>query len=172
MINNSSTAQATDLGMCPGGGKFVGSVKFIIRDKDGNIVDEGGVTNNIVLGIRKPIIKLLAGWALEPGQHPFVQQLALGSGDTAPTVLDNGLVAEIEGSRKLAATAPTISEDGLTATFAFLYNEVDDAVDGKDIKEMGLFTVQGDMIARTTIGLWRKVTGMYFEVYWTIGYNG
>lgn len=48
---------------------------------------------------------------------------------------------------------------------------VDDAVDNQDIKELGLYTTDGTMIARTTVGLWRKTPGLYFEIYWTIGYN-
>ena len=71
----------------------------------------------------------------------------------------------------MTATAPTVAEDGLSVTFSFLYDVVDDNVDNTDIKEMGLFTTTGEMIARTVVGLWRKATGMYFEVYWVIGYR-
>ena len=158
------------LGLCAGS-KLVGRVGYRLKDKDGNVVDSGMVSNNIVLGVRKPIIKLLAGWATDPTSLPFVRQLALGQGDTAPTILDEKLEDEIEGSRKMTATAPTVAEDGLSVTFSFLYDVVDDNVDNTDIKEMGLFTTTGEMIARTVVGLWRKATGMYFEVYWVIGYR-
>lgn len=151
--------------------KLHGKVSFVLKDKNGNIVDKGNVTNNIVLAIRKPIIKLLAGWGTDVAELPFVRQLALGESDTAANITDTALGMEIEGSRKLTATIPTIAEDGLTVTFSFLYDMVDDAIDNKDIKEMGLFTTDGTMIARTTVGLWRKTTGLYFEVYWTIGYR-
>lgn len=148
-----------------------GRVSYCLKDKDGNIVEQGKVTNNIVLAIRKPIIKLLAGWGSETSALPFVRQLALGESDTAANITDTSLLMEIEGSRKLTATVPTIADDGLTVTFSFLYDMVDEAIDNKDIKEMGLFTTDGTMIARTTVGLWRKTTGLYFEVYWTIGYR-
>lgn len=151
--------------------KLHGKVSFVLKDKNGNIIDKGNVTNNIVLAIRKPIIKLLAGWGADVAELPFVRQLALGESDTAANITDTALGMEIEGSRKLTATIPTIAEDGLTVTFSFLYDMVDDAIDNKDIKEMGLFTTDGTMIARTTVGLWRKTTGLYFEVYWTIGYR-
>lgn len=151
--------------------KLHGRVSYRLKDAAGNIVEQGKVTNNIVLGIRKPIIKLLGGWGSNTEDLPFVRQLALGNDDTPASITDTSLKNEIQGSRKLSATVPTISEDGLTVTFSFLYDTVDDAVDNKDIKEMGLFTTDGTMVARTTVGLWRKTTGLYFEVYWTIGYR-
>lgn len=157
------------LGLCKDQ-KLVGRVCIVAKDADGNVVDTNNVTNNIVLSIRNPIIRLLGGWGTDPEKLPFVRQIALGTGSTPATILDTKLEAEVEGSRKVTATAPTISEDGLSLTFSFLYDMVDEAVDNKDIQEMALFTIDGTMIARTTVGLWRKTTGLYFEIYWTIGY--
>lgn len=151
--------------------KLHGRVSYCLKDAEGNIVEQGKVTNNIVLGIRKPIIKLLSGWGSDVESLPFVRQLALGADDTAANISDTSLKKEIQGSRKLSATVPTVADDGLTVTFSFLYDTVDDAIDNKDIKEMGLFATDGTMVARTTVGLWRKTTGLYFEVYWTIGYR-
>lgn len=159
----------TNLGLCKDQ-KLVGRVHIVAKDADGNVVDDSRVTNNIVLGIRNPIIRLLGGWGTEPAKLPFVRQIGLGTGSTPATVLDTQLEEEVEGSRKLAATTPTMSEDGLSLTFSFLYDMVDEAVDNKDIQEMALFTTDNVMIARTTVGLWRKTTGLYFEIYWTIGY--
>lgn len=158
------------LGICSGS-KLIGRVGFKLKDAEGNVVQEGKVPNNIVLGIRYPIIKLLGGWGTDSADLPFVRQLALGTGDTAVTIADEQLDSELSGSRKLTATVPTIADDGLSLTFSFLYDMVDDAVDNQDIKEMGLFTTDDTMIARTTVGLWRKTPGLYFEVYWTIGYQ-
>lgn len=151
--------------------KLHGKVAYCLRDKDGNVVDSGKVTNNIVLSIRKPIIKLLSGHGQTIDSLPFVRQIALGQSETAATIADTSLLDEIPNSRKLTVTTPTIADDGLTVTFSFLYDMIDDAIDNKDIKEMGLFTIDGTMIARTTVGLWRKSTGLYFEIYWTIGYR-
>lgn len=162
-------ANSKNLGMC-NTNKLVGSVSVRLLDAKKNEVGKTNVHNNIVLGIRKPIIKLLGGWSTSAEELPFVRQLALGTGDASPTIEDTGLNAEIEGSRKITATVPTISEDGLSVTFSFLYDMVDDAVDNQDIKEMGLYTSDGTMIARTTPGLIRKAPGLYLEVYWTIGY--
>lgn len=170
MNNVTATDLASALGLCDPKSLY-GRVRFVAKNKEGEIVEEGGVPNNIVLGIRKPIIKLLGGWGNTSEDLPFVRELALGKGDTAPVVTDTQLVSELTGSRKLTATLPTISEDGLSLTFSFLYDMVDDAVDNQDVKEMGLFTTDGTMIARTTVGLWRKTPGLYFEVYWTIGYR-
>lgn len=151
--------------------KMEGKVTYIMRDKDGKVVDTKSVHNNIVLAIRNPIIRLLGGYATASTGLPFVKMLGLGTSDTAVTVKDTALGAELADSRKLTATAPTIAADGLSVTFSFLYDMTDTAVDNKDIKEMGLFTADGTMIAHTLVGLWKKTTGLYFEVYWQIGYS-
>lgn len=170
MSNITTTDFANSMGLCEGKTLY-GKVKFIAKNKDGHIVEEGAVSNNIVLGIRKPIIKLLGGWGATTESLPFIRVLALGESDQTPSVTDTQLGKEIDGSRKLTATVPKVSEDGLSLTFSFLYDMIDDSVDNKDVKEMGLFTTDGTMIARTTVGLWRKTPGLYFEVYWTIGYR-
>lgn len=170
MSNITTTDFTNSMGLCEGKTLY-GKVKFIAKNKDGHIIDEGAVSNNIVLGIRKPIIKLLGGWGATTESLPFIRVLALGESDQTPSVTDTQLGKEIDGSRKLTATVPKVSEDGLSLTFSFLYDMIDDNVDNKDVKEMGLFTTDGTMIARTTVGLWRKTPGLYFEVYWTIGYR-
>ena len=170
MSNITTTDFANSMGLCEGKTLY-GKVKFIAKNKDGHIIEEGSVSNNIVLGIRKPIIKLLGGWGATTESLPFIRVLALGESDQTPSVTDTQLGKEIDGSRKLTATVPKVSEDGLSLTFSFLYDMIDDSVDNKDVKEMGLFTTDGTMIARTTVGLWRKTPGLYFEVYWTIGYR-
>lgn len=151
--------------------KMYGRVTYVAKDANGNVVDTQTTHNNIVLGIRKPIIALLGGYATPAADLPFVRQLALGSSDTAVTVNDTALGAEITGSRKLTATTPQTAEDGLSLTFSFLYDMVDESVDNQEIKEMALYTTDGTMIAHTLVGLWKKTTGLYFEVYWQIGYS-
>ena len=90
------------------------------------------------MGIRKPIIKLLGGWGATTESLPFIRVLALGESDQTPNVTDSQLGKEIDGSRKLTATVPKVSEDGLSLTFSFLYDMIDDSVDNKDVKENGL----------------------------------
>lgn len=161
----------TSTGLVDSDNALHGQVHGVLKDRDGNVVHMFDTPNNIVLGIRIPIIKLLGGWGADVEDLPFVRQIALGLSDTPATSTDEALGQELSGSRKLTATVPTISEDGLRLTFSFLYDTVDDAVDNQDIKELGLYTTDGTMIARTTVGFWRKTPGMYFEIYWTIGYN-
>ena len=87
------------LGLCKDQ-KLVGRVHIVAKDANGNIVDTNNVTNNIVLGIRTPIIKLLGGWGTAQDELPFVRQIALGTGATPATILDTKLEAEVEGSRR------------------------------------------------------------------------
>lgn len=148
-----------------------GSIRCITKDANGNIVDDVTEKNNILLTIRQPIIRLLAGAMTPVADLPFIKAIGFGSDDTPPTITQTGLIAPISNSRRLIAMAPTISNDGLKATFAVLYDLTEPDIDGVDIKEACLYTADGIAVARTVIGLYRKVTGMYFEFYWTIGYT-
>lgn len=161
---------STTLGLAPNK-KMYGRVGCVLKDKDGNILQSNVVSNNIVKGIRKPILRLLAGRYAQVEDLPFVRQLKLGTSNTPPTVQDERLGALLPGSEKLMGAAPTIAEDGLSVTFSFLYEMNDSHVDNKTVREMGLYTADGTMIARTVVGSWTKSPGVYFEVYWTIGYT-
>lgn len=159
-----------NLGLCDNN-KLVGSVTYKMYDKNHNLVSTETTHNNIVLGIRKPIMSLLAGWNKSMDSLPFVKSVYLGTGTTQPTVLDTALEKPIPGSFKETNSDPIINDAGPSVTFAFMYDATDTNVDNIEIHEMGLFTKDNVMIARTTVGTWKKVPGLYFEIYWTIGYQ-
>jgi hypothetical protein len=151
--------------------KLKGTVRIVERDANHNIVNERVEHNNILLQIRQPIVKLLGGLMTDPSTLPFVSQIGFGEDDTPPTILDTGLIAPVSNSRRLIATAPTFSNDGLQVTFAVLYDLIEPDIDGIAIKEACLYTRDNVAIARTVIGSYTKVPGLFFEYYWTIGYQ-
>lgn len=181
MLNISNTSK--ELGMIDGK-KLQGRVRIRVLDKDKKVVEDKTVTNNIVVGIRRPIIKLLS-CALSGAENfaklPYITTLKLGSMYQNPSdyknvsVNDTDLFSPIEGSEKFLSVEPTISADGLRATFAFLYTSADTAINYTTdnpvaIREMGLYASDGTMVAHTEVGEWKKIAGVYLEVYWTIGY--
>jgi hypothetical protein len=151
--------------------KLKGTVRIVERDSNHNIVSERVERNNILLQIRQPIVKLLGGLMSDPSTLPFVSQIGFGGDDTPPTILDTGLIAPVNNSQRLIATAPTFSNDGLQVTFAVLYDLTEPDIDGIALKEACLYTRDNVAIARTVIGSYTKIAGMYFEFYWTIGYQ-
>lgn len=181
--------------------KLSGRVSWKAKDKDGNVVDSYDGSNNILLQIRQPIIKLLGafgnvqlaasinggdwnkvpdtytlldvhgnvGLQVVPTTLPYVARIAFGSSDKPATIYDTDLEQPISGADKILATAPIFSPDGLQVTFAVLVdmNELNDV----EIREAVLRTVDGTAIARSPIGYYRKIPGMYWEFMWTIGYS-
>lgn len=150
--------------------KLYGSVTYKMYDKDHNLVETKTVPNNIVLGIRMPIIELLGGWATDPSRLPFVKQVILGTSSVPPAVDQTDVQEPIPNSQKNTSNA-TLNTDGPSVTFSFMYDANDANVDGIEIHEMGLYTSDNRMVARTTVGTWKKIAGLYFEIYWTIGYQ-
>lgn len=183
--------------------KVYGQVGWRVRDVNGNVIQDYDGNNNIVRGIRAPIIKLLgafqnikveysldngASWSAMPssnrlenvhgnidfrldlGSMPYIAKIAFGSNSTPPTIYDTALVEPITASEKLLSASPIFSTNYLQATFAVLYglNELE----GITMREAGLFTVDGTLVARALIGEYTKISGVYFEFYWTIGYSG
>ena len=147
-----------------------GTVRMVTRDANHNIVDERTEHNNILLTIRKPIVKLLGGAMTPNSELPFINSIGFGTDDTPPAITQTGLGAEVNNSRRLIAMAPTFSNDGLRVTFAVLYDLVEPDVDNIDLKEACLYTADGTAVARTVIGSYKKIEGMYFEFYWEVGY--
>lgn len=157
--------------------KLKGQVRIVQKDTNGSIINDTTVPNNIVIGIRKPIMKLLAGaFTDKKVDLPFVNTLKLGSSNKAVSVEDTGLNSLIEHSEARVIPPIQISSDGLRATFAFAYSAANEYINYTDdnkvtIREMGLFTSDDTMVAHTVVGSWQKQAGVYFEVYWTIGYS-
>ena len=147
-----------------------GSTHGILRDRSGRVVHEDARSNNIVTAIRVPIIKLLGGYlAPNYAQLPFVNQMKFGTGNTAPTAYQTGLVTPLQDAVKVLPAAPTISQDGLQVTYSVVFgeNELNDVT----MREAGLFTSDNTMVARSVIGEYHKLAGMFFEFYWTIGFD-
>lgn len=146
-----------------------GEIKTILRDAEGNVVQETTTPNNILVSIRKPIISLLGGYGMGNADLPFIKYISFGSDDTPANINQTGLVAPIAGAIKLIAANPIISADGLTATFAVLFGM--DELNNTTMKEACLVTADGTAVARSVIGSHSKPAGFYFEFYWTIGYQ-
>lgn len=169
-----------NLGGIPGE-KLVGNVGCRLIDKNGNVVFEDKNHNNILLNIRYSIMDMLAGARHNDiSKFKFIKYLKLGSGTTPVTIADTGLANIIEGSTVATDTPvmndPVKDSQGntlgyLSATFSFVYPSQDDNVDNKNICEMGLYDSNDNIVARTVVGTWTKSPGLYFEVYWTIGYK-
>ena len=146
--------------------RLKGTGRWVAKDADGNIVDEKVTENNILLKIRKPIITLLGASQLEKAAMPYVTAIGFGTGSTAPTENDVGLEAPIPGaSLKLLAAAPQFDDDGLGVTFVVLFDLTDAAVDNVTMKEACVFTQDGTPIARTVIGSYTKLPGLFLEYY-------
>lgn len=154
---------------------MVGNTRVVVKDADGNIIDDIHNKNNILLTIRKPIIRLLGGVKAtsltDTAALPFVNSIGFGTDDTPANINQTSLVAPITGSQRMIATAPTFSDDGLRATFAILFGLIEVGIDGQYIKEACLYTADGTAIARVCIGSYQKIAGLYMEFYWEIGYE-
>lgn len=180
--------------------KLRGTVSWRAKDADGKVVEEYSGTNNIVLQIRQPIIKLLGafgniqlatnienhGWVKVPDTY-VVQDV---HGDIAIQVLPTTLpyVSTIAfGSDGTPATindkdlaAPIAGAEKLLATAPVFSPDglqvtfaivVDrNELNNVEIREAVLRTVDGTTVARAPIGYYKKIPGMYWEFMWTIGY--
>ena len=150
---------------------MLGSTHGILRDRSGKVMHEEHSKNNIVTAIRVPIIKLLGGY-LSPNYAllPFVNQMKFGTGSSIPaSAYNTGLEAPLQDAIKVLPAAPTISQDGLQVTYSVVFgeNELNDVT----MREAGLFTSDNTMVARSVIGEYHKLAGMFFEFYWTIGFD-
>ena len=146
--------------------KMKGTTRWVLKDAEGNIISDVVRDNNILLQIRKPIIKLLGAAQLEKTAMPFVYAIGFGTDGTPPDETQTGLIAPIAGATfKLLAAAPQFDADGLGVTFVVLFDLTDAAVDGITMREACLFAQDGTAIARTTIGECKKLTGLFLEYY-------
>lgn len=143
-----------------------GTTRWVAKLPDGTIVDDFTEENNILLQIRKPIIKLLGASQLEKTAMPYVTAIGFGTNGDAPTEDDTGLKAPVVGaSNKLLAAPPQFDEDGLGVTFVVLFDLYDVSVDGIELKEAVVLTQDGTAIARTAIGAYTKLPGLFLEYY-------
>jgi len=186
-----------------------GHTKLVARrgSPDGEIVDIREQTNNILVGIRVPIISLLGAYGLVRSTYsingaaavpagdsvnvgsvngtvsyqvnyaaslPVVTSMAFGTSSVPATIFDTGIHTPIDinnpsTGKKNLAVSPTFSTDGLKATFAVMF--ADTEMNNVAVSEVALLTANNIAIARTVIGSYTKLPGMFFEFYWTIGYD-
>ena len=147
-----------------------GFTRGVIKDASGNIYHEEKKDNNIVLAVRTPLVKLLGGFLSQNyAQLPFVSQIKFGNGVLPPTIYQTGLQSPIPGAVKILPVAPTVSSSGLEVTFSVVFGEQE--MNNTLMTEAGLFTTDNTMIARSVIGEYTKMPGMFFEFYWTIGFE-
>ena len=84
-----------------------GTTRWVLKDAEGNIISDTARDNNILLQIRKPIIKLLGAAQLEKVDMPFVYAIGFGTDGTPPDETQTGLIAPVAGADfKLLAAAP------------------------------------------------------------------
>lgn len=151
--------------------KLKGVTTWVTKDASGKILDKVSYNNNILLQIRKPIIKLLGAAQTEKASMPFVYSIGFGTDGTAATETQTGLLAPVDGANKLLAAAPQFDSDGLGVTFVVLFDLTDEYVDGVTLREAVLFTqpnatdTHGIAIARVAVGEYTKKTGTYLEYY-------
>lgn len=151
--------------------RLKGSTRWVAKNAYGEVVDEKCVDNNILLQIRKPIISLLGAAQTDKAQMPFVNAIGFGTDGTAPSEVQTDLIAPITGAKKLLAAAPQFDADGLGVTFVVLFDLTDAYVDGITLREAVLYTQSttanpnGIAIARTAIGEYKKLTGLFLEYY-------
>lgn len=107
--------------------------------------------------------------SVDYGSLPFIGSIAFGSSGDPATMYDTALKTAIAGGEKLIAMAPTIDSGNLKVTFAAVIG--DQELNDVMIREAVLKTTDGTVVARTPIGEHRKIPGMFFEFYWTIGYE-
>jgi len=127
--------------------------------KDGKIVDRIEVNNLVVQNARTVICQLLAG---ANQANNTVTKLALGTGNTEPSITDTRLANEV-------ARVPIIN-------YAFpSYNTVEfeayvdqDTANGNVIQEFGLFTEGGIMVARVLVSPITKDSTFAFYVRWQL----
>lgn len=144
---------------------FKGTTRWVAKDINGNIVDEVTKENNILVQIRLPIIKLLGASSLEKTAMPFVNAIAFGTDGTVPNENQTGLIAPISGAKLLLASDPQFDTDGLGVTFVVLFDTTS-VVDNMTIREAVLMTQSTNTaIARTAIGEYTKLPGLFLEYY-------
>lgn len=155
----------------PEDNRLHGHVSYKMFDKNHNLVSSGEATNTVVLGIREPIIQLLGGFNSGLAELPFIQKLKLGNMNGTPTTEDTSLWGDTLGETETHNTPTFEGGNYPSVTFSFMFPADDPTLESDDIHEMGLYTTKDRMVAHVDVGTWRKVPGLYFEVYWTIGYQ-
>jgi len=153
------------------------SVRITIMDLDGNIIEviEGrnivtgfvtGNTNNISGRdfLRRAIINSTDP---ESVSGRYVSYMKLGTGTDAETVNDTGLdtaISDVSAQQSITTTSLDPSDPDITFTASWGSSDAN----GNDITEVGLYSDQGDFLARKTFSSFNKTSAFTFQIEWTL----
>lgn len=142
-----------------------GSLEIILRDIRGEVVDRRAVKNTVVTAGRAWVLHALN--SADSATSQTIQQLAVGTGTTAPTTADTAL-----GSETLRKAIQSFTTSNLTsnppswrAECSFATNEANTT-----LGEVALFnsSAAGTMLARATFSTINKTTSNTLSISYTI----
>lgn len=155
-------------------------VKVTVKDLEGNVVRviQGrnivtGYINNTLNNIsgrdfmRRTIIASTISSKTTSGR--FISYMKLGTGSDAETVNDTGLdqeVGSLNSTREYIGTNISLSTTDPDVTFTASWGSGD--ANGSSISEVGLYSDQGDFIARKTFASFQKTSAFTFDIEWTL----
>jgi hypothetical protein len=136
--------------------------------RDGAVIDDWTV-NNLVTSAGKAQLALLAG---DASAVPF-PYLALGTSNTAPSVGQTTLVAEITdtGLERALATVSRVTTTVTNDTLQLVYTWT--ATGSKTIEEVGVFNAasSGTMLSRAITGTKTLVNGETLTATYTLAFS-
>lgn len=140
--------------------KIKGKLNIIVKDKDGNI-KLNFTTNNLVVNSGFSFIAS----RMEGTSSNVMSHMAVGTDNTAATLSQTSLIAEVERS-SLSSTTVNQSDITYIATF--------DPSSEFDLYEAGIFNASsgGTMLCRTTFPLITKTAEDTITINWTISVVG
>jgi hypothetical protein len=117
--------------------------------------------------LRRIIVPTAFAGSLASDSSAVFKSVELGSGVTAETTADTGLVAAIGPSTLKDFTSVTFDALNPYVTFIAVYDETEA---NATITELGLYSGRSpaDFLARKTIGAFTKTSDFTLEVRWTI----
>ena len=130
--------------------KVRGFLRLQVKDKDGNLLQDTGFSENLVTNAG---LAAIAGLVGNTGSITAFTYLAVGTSSTAAAASQTTLVAEITDTG-LARASATVSRSTTTATNDTLqFDYVWTASGSKSILEVGVFNASsgGTMLARKVI---------------------
>lgn len=130
--------------------KIKGLVELILKDKQGNVVDQRLVKNTIT----NAALAVVSGLIGNVDAQTAFTYLAVGVGTTSETAGDTALESEITdtGLARAAATVSRVTTNQTNDTLQLQYTWT--ATDAKAVTEVGTFNnaSAGTMFGRTTFG--------------------
>lgn len=136
--------------------KVVGNVAVVVKNKDGQVVDERNIKNLVVTSGKNYIAGAMK-------QAPtFMSHMAVGSGTTAAAVGQSALVAELG---RVALTSTTVSGNKVTYVATFPAGTGTGAV-----TEAGIFNsgTAGTMLCRTVFPVVNKGADDSISITWEV----